>query len=156
LPESPDEGAPQRPSVKETSPQPSIQAVQNPPTSQDVRPDQASSKSREIQASSYAKRDAMRAVKLKHFVWKAGLDENRILFDLTIVNMNKIRVGEIEVVCSQYSQALDFLEAAKTVIAESIEPGQAKTFKAVPIGFANNQVKRINCVIADLEMRSGH
>jgi hypothetical protein len=107
---------------------------------------------REVPPSSQVKREAMLGVKLRHFAWRVDPDRSEMLFDLTILNTNKVRIDEIEVVCSQYSGTLDFLEAAKTVLAESIEPVQTRTFKAVPIGFKSKQVKRVNCVIADLKI----
>lgn len=95
------------------------------------------------------KREILRTIKLKNFSWKLSPGKDEILFDLLIANTGKASIGEIEVVCSQYSAGLDFLETAKTVLAEPVEPGQSKAFKAVPIGFSNRQTERIHCVIAD-------
>jgi hypothetical protein len=106
------------------------------------------------QADSRAKREALRAVKLKNFAWKVGSSRKEMLFDLTIMNAGKTRVGGIEVVCSQYSKALDFLESGKTVLTEPIEPGQVRTFRAVPIGFASKKASRAHCVIADLDIKA--
>jgi hypothetical protein len=94
------------------------------------------------------KREIMRAVKLKNFNWK--VDANSVLFKLIIANASKHPIGGIEIVCSQYSKNMDFLEAAKTVLEEPIKPGQTKEFQAIPIGFANKRTERVNCVIADL------
>lgn len=95
------------------------------------------------------KREILRTIKLKNFSWKLSPGKDEILFDLFIANTGKVPVGGIEVVCSQYSAGLDFLETAKTVLAEPVEPGQSKAFKTVPIGFSNRQTERIHCVIAD-------
>lgn len=96
------------------------------------------------------KREVLRTLKLKNFSWKVvGQGKDEILFDLLIANTGKVPIGGIEVVCSQYSATLDFLETAKTVLAEPVEPGQSKAFKAVPIGFFSKQTERVNCVIAD-------
>jgi hypothetical protein len=100
-------------------------------------------------ADARQKREIMHSIRLKTFAWRVDSGSNEMLFDLTIANTGKVRIGGIEVVCSQYSTALDFLEAAKTVLAEAVEPGQSKAFKAVPIGFPSKQTERVNCVIAD-------
>jgi hypothetical protein len=95
------------------------------------------------------KREILRSIRLKTFSWRVDAGRNEMLFDLTIANGGKPRVGGIEIVCSQYSAGLDFLETAKIVLEEPVEPGQARVFKAVPIGFPSKQTARVNCVIAD-------
>ncbi|WP_348758810.1 hypothetical protein [Candidatus Methylocalor cossyra] len=96
------------------------------------------------------KRELLHAVRLKTFRWKVDHSSKKLLFDLSIGNTSTVPVGELEIVCSQYSRNLDFLEAAKTVLSDPIAAGQTKEFRAVPIGFANRQTERINCLIADL------
>ncbi|MGZ8242874.1 hypothetical protein [Methylomagnum sp.] len=103
-------------------------------------------------ADSYERREMLRGLKLKNFAWKIDAGTNEMLFTLTLMNANLVNVGGVEVVCSQYSGSLDFLEAAKAVLAEPVEAGQTKIFKAVPIGSASEQVDRVNCVIADLQV----
>lgn len=98
------------------------------------------------------KRERLRGLKLKNFVWKIDAGTNELLLTLTLANANLVEVGGIEVVCSQYSESLDFLEAAKAVLAEPVEAGQTKTFKGVSMGSANDQADRINCVVADLNV----
>lgn len=95
------------------------------------------------------KREVLRNVKLKNFSWRRAPGKDEMLFDLQIANTGDASVGGIEVVCSQYSSGLDFLEAAKTVLAEPIEPGQTKAFSGIRIGFSSKQTERVNCVIAD-------
>lgn len=96
------------------------------------------------------KRERLRGLKLKSFIWKIDAGTNELLLTLTLANANLVEVGGIEVLCSQYSESLDFLEAAKAVLAEPVGAGQTKTFKGVSMGGANDQADRLNCVVADL------
>lgn len=98
----------------------------------------------------HGKRERLRGLKLKNFTWRIDGGTGELLLNLTLANTNLIEVGGIEVVCSQYSESLDFLEAAKVVLAEPVEAGQTKAYKGVPIGAANAHADRLNCVVADL------
>lgn len=100
----------------------------------------------------HEKREALRNLKLKNFVWGVAPGGGELLFTLTLVNANLVKVAGVEVVCSQYSASLDFLEAAKTVLPEPIEAGQSRTFRELPIGSASEQADRVNCVVADLDV----
>jgi hypothetical protein len=100
------------------------------------------------------KRDILRAVKLKNFSWTVEPSASGMLFDLTIANTSGYWVAGIEVVCSQYSSELNFLEAAKTVLDPSIGPGDDGTFRDIRLGFAHRDTERVNCVIADLAIES--
>lgn len=150
------ETRPEQPAAKQPPPEqaPIAQAVpESPPTAQaSAEPPTSAPRAPEPtpQVDPGEKREIMRAVKLKNFNWKVDANGNGMLFKLTIANASKHWISGIEIVCSQYSGRMDFLEAAKTVLGEPIKPGQAKDFQAIPIGFANKRTERVNCVIADL------
>ncbi len=99
-----------------------------------------------------AKREAMRGIKIKNLKWKLASGGTEVRYDLRIDNSSKFQVRGIEIVCSQYARKMGFLEAAKTVLADPIEPGKSRDYFALPIGFASKNAYRVSCVVADLEI----
>jgi hypothetical protein len=97
------------------------------------------------------KRALMRSVQLRNYTWTVRPGGTEMLFDLQIENTSASAVGGIEIVCSQFSANLDFIEAAKTILGDLVASGRSREFKAIPIGYSSPQTQRVNCVIADLE-----
>jgi hypothetical protein len=98
------------------------------------------------------KLEALRAVKLEEVIWHADPAGGATVFDWRIDNASPFRISGIEVACSQYGQKRVFLEAAKVVLSESIEPRQSRHYRAVPMGFASGKTERVECVVSDLSV----
>ncbi|SMF96256.1 hypothetical protein SAMN02949497_3648 [Methylomagnum ishizawai] len=138
---------PSEPPIAEAAPEstPSLPAVTQ-PMSQAIGPETAPEPP---PLDERGKREVLRGIKLKSFKWKVDPRESGILSDLRIENTGQFKVGDIEVVCAQYSRRNAFLEAAKKILAEPIEPGQGRDYPATLIGYASQNTHRIACVIAD-------
>lgn len=100
----------------------------------------------------YSRHRASRTVRLQAVNWHNDAVKNKTLFAFTVINHNRSAVGAIEVTCSRYSDGLEFLEAAKTVLAEPIEAGQSKSFRLIQFGFANQMADRVSCFVSDFKV----